>query len=555
MFKTTRFRVPRDNDSVLYSPVGESLESLISANLRALSLAPSWLQDLRKQARLEVWFQHGIGVPAGESSPSNSSDCTIPTLVVGGHQPELFHPGVWFKNFLLSAIEKKLAHSSRPCRSLHVIIDHDLAKKDSLLVPKKDGSDLHLHALRFPLRNAGEPERAWEATAGPSEVEMATWNASSQELIHSIREFGWNALLETRQTLWKDLMVRSRDAIEIFSQFRQSVETSYGVCNAELRMSQLCESNSFAKFVFRCFTDGVDLMEIYNRVCDEFRAARKIKNPAQPIPNLSKLGEWLETPFWIYRNAKAQGTVTPAESLRQKLWIRYVGGELHLAILSNSKAIVQVVSPAREDPWCQNWSQWVHEGICIRPRALMTTFYLRYILSDLFVHGIGGGIYDALTDEIAERLWHLPKKKMIVASASLFLPFQGFDSERLDSSKVDELRRQLRSAPEKLMRDSDPEELRLKLEHAQLLSSIPPRGQRLEWHRKMKNVRDRIHDCLAEKFAESEAWTQALLGQSRRDRILKSREYSMLLFPEGNVISRLRELASQVVGEESACCS
>ena len=40
-------------------------------------------------------------------------------------------------------------------------------------------------------------------------------------------------------------------------------------------------------------------------------------------------------------------------------------------------------------------------GVRLRTRALTTTMFARYLLGDLFIHGIGGAKYDELGDEIA----------------------------------------------------------------------------------------------------------------------------------------------------------
>ena len=44
-------------------------------------------------------------------------------------------------------------------------------------------------------------------------------------------------------------------------------------------------------------------------------------------------------------------------------------------------------------------------GLRLRTRALTTTLFARLFLADLFVHGIGGAKYDAMTDQICERLF------------------------------------------------------------------------------------------------------------------------------------------------------
>ena len=44
-------------------------------------------------------------------------------------------------------------------------------------------------------------------------------------------------------------------------------------------------------------------------------------------------------------------------------------------------------------------------SIRLRTRALTTTMFSRFLLGDLFIHGIGGAKYDELGDEIARRFF------------------------------------------------------------------------------------------------------------------------------------------------------
>ena len=61
------------------------------------------------------------------------------------------------------------------------------------------------------------------------------------------------------------------------------------------------------------------------------------------------------------------------------------------------------------------------QGIRFRPRAVVTTMFSRLVLSDIFLHGVGGARYDRLTDVIIERFFGIPAPGFVVASAT-FLP-------------------------------------------------------------------------------------------------------------------------------------
>src|SRR5262249_16421747 len=63
---------------------------------------------------------------AGEPTP----DASDRLILMSGHQPELFHPGVWLKNFVLNRLARRHGASA-----LHLNVDNDAVKSTSLLVP------------------------------------------------------------------------------------------------------------------------------------------------------------------------------------------------------------------------------------------------------------------------------------------------------------------------------------------------------------------------------------------------------------------------------------
>ena len=62
------------------------------------------------------------------------------------------------------------------------------------------------------------------------------------------------------------------------------------------------------------------------------------------------------------------------------------------------------------------------QGIRFRTRALSTTLFSRLCFADLFVHGIGGAKYDAVTDTVLQRYYHVTPPPYLVVSGTLRLP-------------------------------------------------------------------------------------------------------------------------------------
>ena len=87
--------------------------------------------------------RHGLDVPG--IAPC-SGDAVITPLVITGHQPELFHPGVWVKNFATAALAR--AHGGL---GLNLIVDNDLPKSASIRVPRVGKDRIQMVRVEFDL--------------------------------------------------------------------------------------------------------------------------------------------------------------------------------------------------------------------------------------------------------------------------------------------------------------------------------------------------------------------------------------------------------------------
>src|SRR5438128_2455586 len=100
MTNDQRLRAPAENGAVLAVPALASVSDLLADNRRrlanpSLQLLGLSLQDLRQQAhQTTLAAARAYLRAAGEPLPDGNAD----SLVLAGHQPVLFHPGVWIKN-------------------------------------------------------------------------------------------------------------------------------------------------------------------------------------------------------------------------------------------------------------------------------------------------------------------------------------------------------------------------------------------------------------------------------------------------------------------------
>lgn len=528
--------VPRDDNTFLVSPKPHDWGDVLNRNAERIAGYPDWILHLRRIARSEALYL--------VDEVSNASP-----LILGGHQPDLFHPGVWFKNFVLNRLATNLR-----CLSLHVQIDHDVVRDVELAVPTLRSGRLALLTQRLPTSHDGA-FLPWENTRC-SRLLYEPWTEGLDRVIKELNQLGIQPILQTRLGECRRLLKECKTFSEVTSQLRRFIEKDARLVNNEVPMSRLAKGGAFAEFVYRCFDEGEKLFEVYNSSRDTFREDRSITNPGQPVPELRCVGEWIETPFWIYHTTEAAEARGANSHYRQPAWIRVTPQAIEVANAPTESASIRLLCDRSLFAWSQQYQIWTERGVCIRPRALMTTLFLRLFVGDLFVHGIGGGIYDELTDLIASRLWEIEMPEFIVASASLHLPFgrdktPSFEPVGGQSAEdLERLARQIRSAPESLLDTSDSSQRTQKEAFGNLLQQQPPKGQRKSWHREMRELRMRIRKSISPVIDRLERQSLELIERARVDKIVRSREFSFALFPENPTISRLQALAEHSVCTE-----
>ena len=139
-----QFRVPKESGLALIDPplaqVRDGLHAIQpSTELAGLEFCGKSISVVRCEARREAvelarrYTSEYRDVPTAVSNPFKDST----PFILAGHQPELFHPGVWFKNFLLSNLA-----ADRGAVAINFLVDNDLCRSTSIRVPSRtaDGS-------------------------------------------------------------------------------------------------------------------------------------------------------------------------------------------------------------------------------------------------------------------------------------------------------------------------------------------------------------------------------------------------------------------------------
>ena len=132
---------------MLAEPPLAEVGRLLAANRRRLRLdGRAWRPALGRSAapgrQAAVAAAREYLSRRGEPVPNTVSD----HLILAGHQPELFHPGVWVKNFALHGLARR--HGLTP---INLVVDNDTVKATALrLPPPPPCGSAHPHAVSEP---------------------------------------------------------------------------------------------------------------------------------------------------------------------------------------------------------------------------------------------------------------------------------------------------------------------------------------------------------------------------------------------------------------------
>lgn len=511
-------RAPKQNFSHLIDPPLSATATMLAANATALESAKYDLngcslacvaRKTKQQLSQAAWNYsrqyRDVAQPATES----------PRTILAGHQPELFHPGVWLKNFMLG--HQAAAHGAT---AINLVIDSDTIKRSSLRVPSGSPQKPVIESICF---DRSSPEIPWELRGV---VDHAVLGSFADRAGKALAPLVPNPMLHE---FWPLLVERAKATGNLgaaIAQARHQWEGRWGLETLEIPQSEVCELEGVLTFTAHLLSHLPRLWEVYNAALVEFRHANHVRSSAHPVPELATQDEWLEAPFWIY---------TKDDPRRRRLFVRQSGDRL---LLSNRAKLQIEIEASADLPLERATAQLADlqkRGIFLRTRALVTTMTARVLGSDLFLHGIGGGKYDQLTDTLIERFFGMcpPTYQVVSGTLHLPVPHEAISVDALHSVERD--LRQLSFHPERFLVEGaapghgDPRPL--VAEKARLVAQQVDKTEAKARCRAIRATNEALQPWIEPVRADLVKQSVAITTALEHDALLSSREYSFCLFP------------------------
>jgi hypothetical protein len=378
------WKAPGQDGQVLLWPDAGDLLRQTRENARQLSSVDSVrvqgvpVSQLRRDIR--VWLGH-----ADHDRP----------LIATGHQTELYHPGVWAKHAAINAIAQACGGSA-----FHFAVDTDqpkhlnlrwpgttLAITDDPAITDADWSGLLAPPTPVHLQ---ELERVYQSAA-------ATWNFQPmlQPVLDSLR----------RSCLEEPSLSAA------ITNAQHQLDWSLGLRHHAMLVSPMLFSTTYLVFVHHVLSHAGEFAADYNAALADYRRETGISSQTRPMPDLQATHDAVEVPFWL--DDLASGT-------RKRATVRWGNGAWMLAVHGNE---FQLLPDAQGMAAADQLAGWLRQHqLRLSPRALTLTMFLRMLVVDQFIHGIGGGRYDQVTDRVLASHFKIQPPHFAVATGTLFFP-------------------------------------------------------------------------------------------------------------------------------------
>jgi hypothetical protein len=516
-FGRSRLAAPQENRGVLIEPPADLVGDMLSENVRlrferTIDLGGRSLAEISRLARAELLAAARQWTAAYRDV---ASDATAPDrpIFLAGHQPQMFHPGVWAKNFALSALAAR--HNAA---AVNLIVDNDVLSAASLRVP--GGSIAEPTAEPIPF-DRPDPKVPYE----DRRIEdRDLFGSFAERVAERIAPLGVDPQL---RRYWPMVLARAGETDNLgacLTQARHLLEASlWGLETLEVPQSRVCEGEAFSWFVAHLLARLPEFRVCHNEAIREYRRTHRVRSHSHPAPELAEDEAWREAPFWVW---------TADDPRRRRLFAQAGARETLLSDRQNWQARLPLHAEGDFAPAVDRFMELSRAGVRIRPRALMTTLWARMALSDLFIHGIGGAKYDEVTDRLIERFWGIAPPRFLVVSATLRLPIERTAAD-LDAPRTIRLHlRDLTYHPEQFLDGLSGHAAELAASKRRWIdtpATVQTARQRCQ---AIREINAALQPWLDDRRSDLLALQAESLRALRAEGVLGWREYALCLYPE-----------------------
>ena len=215
-----------------------------------------------------------------------------------------------------------------------------------------------------------------------------------------------------------------------FSLARREIEATWGVANLEVPLSEVCQTDGFYWFVSHL------LAQLPRYRPGAQRGSRRVPRDSRyPQQEPSR---WPRLRRKASGSRRRSGSGEREQPRRRPLLVRQRRETMDLRIAGEDEVLIELPLAPEREACCavERLRELPALAVRLRTRALTTTLFSRFLLGDLFIHGIGGAKYDELGDEIARRFFGIEPPGFLTVSMTLWLGLPAEPASAADLADV-----------------------------------------------------------------------------------------------------------------------
>ena len=438
-------KAPAESGSHLIDPPVDAIEPLIDNNRLLRAAFDTRVGDLKLWELIAATRRELLVVSAEYTSsyhdvlrPADMADWIKRPIVMGGHQPDLFHPGVWLKNFVLDAYAQAVGGTA-----INLVVDTDRCTRWSVGVPVGNAAEARLETVEL---DAPCGEMAWEERAILEPKRFEAFGNRVSEILAPIEP---DPII---RSWWPRVVERAAASHRLglaIAQARHGLEREWGLDTLELPVSELVRLPTVMVLCGWLLTQTRQLHEIYNDALTSFRREHHTRGRGRPMPDLATRpgregeGIWFEIPWWLW---------SKDDPRRRRVFAQtHTSGNLLLSDMETLRVELPISADTSPAKWVDALSRLDEHDIRLRPRAILTTLIARLLVADVFVHGIGGAVYDEITDAVVVGLTGCEPPRHAVVSGTLRLPTDLSGNPEAELASIHRQLRDLEFHPERYL--------------------------------------------------------------------------------------------------------
>lgn len=519
-----RHATPEGHGEVLTEPAFEEWAGLVQENS---ALVATWsftvggvpAAALRRQARRESVAEAGAySRRMGISTAQTPAEPAL--VVVTGHQPELYHPGVWVKDFLLQRLADDIGAAA-----IDLVVDTDAVDRVELRTPCMcPAPDRCTAILTTP-----EAGACYACSEPPSSAEVKAFRETGERALATLPAPALGRHFAAFCDALGESIGNADDLGQALTGARRRFEAVAETDYLELGVSRQAGTAAFLRFAAALALDAERFAAVFNEELEGYRARTGTRSKAQPFPNLRVDDDSIELPFWLL----SRGRRSPAR-----------------VTISDDPVLL-----ADRDPVCalprevdDVASALAAADALLVPRAAALTLFNRMFVADLFIHGVGGGRYDRLTDAVIRSYYGVEPLRFAVASMTLYLPLGAHVVTDEEIAALEQRLKRLEHNPDQFMDDvefDDPaqriEAQGLVAEKCALIVDIAnPDADKKSVGERIRTVNQRLATIMAPLVAETRSLLDAAIAGRESAEVLSDRTYPYCLWSPLEVMDKVR---------------